>query len=295
MYHKIYNCETFLEDLKNVENDENNLLKIQLDDFNNSYNIDDVVYKLLKYDKIKILLHIINLKLEKMPECIFKLKNIKELHLYANYIKTVSPSIYELKNLVDLNLGYNSFESFPESICELRQLNVLSFAHSNLRSLPDSFKNFVNLLCLDISNNKIDIFPESICELKQLVLLNLASNKISSFPKSIKNLKNLKFIDFHYNKFIIFPELLYSLYNLEKIICDGTEKIINKFEITKLQKLQIFKYMTNGIHLPIEFCDLQNIQISTYHTDKSTNCYERKRLQYIIYLLINKNFINTHK
>ena len=60
-----------------------------------------------------------------IPKGICNLKNLKELWLYENQIKTLPKNIGNLKKLRTLNLNDNQIKTIPESIRNLKNLKGL--------------------------------------------------------------------------------------------------------------------------------------------------------------------------
>jgi hypothetical protein len=98
---------TFLNELKQVKDDKNNLLHIEYsycsffpckpNSKDHAYNIYCIVEELLKFNKIKLKLEFSGLALKYIPENIFKLVNLIDLDLTCNKIETISKDILNLK------------------------------------------------------------------------------------------------------------------------------------------------------------------------------------------------------
>lgn len=111
-------------------------------------------------------------KLKKIPEDVFKLKNLNELDLGKNGLKEIGPEIAGLPYLQILNVERNNLENLPKEIGELKNLKKLIANQNNLYQLP-----------LEIG----------FCE--NLTYLDLWSNNISELPSTLRNLQHLKEID----------------------------------------------------------------------------------------------------
>lgn len=171
-------------------------------------NFDYIISQLSKLKFITISIILINLKFENIPESIFNLKNILELDLSDNYIKTISPSIVKLSSLRVLSIAYNKFTDFPINICECK-----------------------NLEDLDISWNKIYCLPKEMCKLQNLKYFRYENGKLKKIPDRLYDLQNYlgKSILSLYNKKFLNKKLIYRLYVLlTKKYVKFNYKIINK-------------------------------------------------------------------
>jgi hypothetical protein len=114
-----------------------------LDDFNVSVKIDlsweDLFsvpeeLKSLIGVKAPIILWLQGNNLNKIPEWIGQLKNLKGLKLSDNQIEKVPDSIGQLINLESLDLYHNKIERISDSIGQLKNLKRLNLHHNNLSS-----------------------------------------------------------------------------------------------------------------------------------------------------------------
>jgi Leucine-rich repeat (LRR) protein len=155
----------FLNDLKKVDNNENNLLSINyFRQFSNVENdIDIIIDKLIKFNKIKLTLDLSCLDLKFIPKNIFKLKNLIGLNLNCNKLKSIPPDISKLINLETLNIGlnYDMDLVFPKDICKLKKLNFLfygTWSHNDHKiKIPFQVLNLKNIKTFNIGFNKSPI------------------------------------------------------------------------------------------------------------------------------------------
>jgi len=121
-----------------------------------------------------------------------ELKNLTQLHLAGKYT-TLPSSISNLKNLEEVSLFSENLKSIPSSFGNFDKLEKLTIRADNLTSIPEEIGSIINLKELTIDGD-LNILPESIGGLKKLVTLNLKGNQLQSLPKTIGNLKNLETI-----------------------------------------------------------------------------------------------------
>ncbi len=149
-----------------------------------------------------------NRNLDKLPEEIGNLDELKYLSLFNNKLKRL-PTVY-FKNLEYLDLIENKFDNFPiistnikvlklqnnaiqgidlNSIHEVRfqNLEVLELMNNKIEYI-DSFKYFPNLRKLDLNYNHLYELPEDIDTLQQLTELYLWGNNLTNLPKTFTKL-----------------------------------------------------------------------------------------------------------
>jgi hypothetical protein len=136
--------ETFLNHLKDVEDNENNKLWVYSDiDFKEKVslkpwlktienfqdncinNLKFIVYELLKFKKIKLFLFLNYYDLTKIPKIIYSLENLIELCLISNDIDHISFNICKLQKLKKLWISNNNFIKFPLILYDLQNLQVI--------------------------------------------------------------------------------------------------------------------------------------------------------------------------
>jgi Leucine-rich repeat (LRR) protein len=111
-------------------------------------------------------------KLKKVPDELFRFRNLKYLDLSGNKLEEIPSEIGQLQNLLQLDVSNNNLSTLPHEIGLLNQLEVLV-----------AYKNIIALL------------PESIGELEKLRILDLWNNELEDLPESISNLKSLTYLD----------------------------------------------------------------------------------------------------
>ena len=183
--------------------------------------------------------------LESVPDSVWELVNLTELHLSGNKLKTISPGIAKLIKLRTLRLSANPFGVFPEAVCQLKRLKALAVEDCQLSILPSSFASLRNLLELRLDSNQFGQLPEVLCELQNLQLLQLISNELSSLPLSFANLRELMFLDVSRNRFKEFPAVVCELLNLKYLWMGGNQMSELPLAITQLVKLRSLDLHTN--------------------------------------------------
>jgi len=119
------------------------------------------------------LLHLTDQNYEELPAAVMQFKNLTELYLAANYLKTVPKEIGSLTKLRILDLGWNRLESLPAEIGQLTKLEHLELAgNRGLASLPDSILNLRELNYLSLTDTSIEKLPEGVKNLPKLKILH---------------------------------------------------------------------------------------------------------------------------
>ena len=110
-----------------------------------------------------------------LPESLFQLRALRELHLQRNGISQLSESVGQLENLEELKLGGNYLlRALPASIGKLKKLRVLTLWWCDLVALPAEIGELTELVGLDISDSKsLTTLPPEITKLRKLKRLYL--------------------------------------------------------------------------------------------------------------------------
>ena len=169
--------------------------------------------------------HVIKVLKKRFPE-------LTHLSLFGNEIEKIPDSISELTNLRELNLGNNNIRTLPQPFFTLSNLRILWLNNNKLFELSYEIGNLTNLRQLYLYNNKLTIIP-NISELTNLIELNLANNRILVLPDKIDDYTNLNSLErsmigdgfpnsltnlnLNGNEFTEFPESIGNLPNLRHI------------------------------------------------------------------------------
>lgn len=142
-----------------------------------------------------IMLDIREKKLEKLPESIGNLFNLKTLNINNNTIRELPDSFSNLTNLESLNYFGNGIRELPNSIGNLSKLKRLDIGLNKIEELPESMKKLLNLKTLSIDYNRIRQIPEFIWGLPELTELRIEGNYLEELPPH-ENFYKLSLEDF---------------------------------------------------------------------------------------------------
>ena len=127
----------------------------------------------------------------KVPDSIFTLKTLKNLHISNIKITEIPSAIYHLKNLEILTVIQTEITALPESILELTKLKVLELEINHLTHLPEHIGKLKNLENICVFSNELSELPESIGDLVSLQKLDIRWNAAKIIEsKSVAKLKN---------------------------------------------------------------------------------------------------------
>ncbi len=175
-------------------------------------------------------------QLKKIPDAVWKLKNLRVLILKQNRIENI-PAAIEQSKVRELNLSGNRIEQLHPALWRIKDLKKLdlktnrihsfdiaqypSFLHSKLQEL-DLSNNQLNhfrigpeqlrqLSVLDISKNQLTQLDDSIFRYTSISKLVAAYNQIEAIPGSIKN-RNFRSINLRGNGIKHLPAVLTDIY-----------------------------------------------------------------------------------
>ncbi len=148
------------------------------------------------------------LDLNALPECIWRLTNLKRLDLEENKLTTLPQNIGALTNLQILDLNVNRLSTLPEKIENLTKLQTLNLDCNLLTTLPERIGDLTHLQSLYLGSNRLTTLSESIEKLTNLQTLDLRFNKLTTLPESIGELTGLKELSVIYNPLKYLPSAL---------------------------------------------------------------------------------------
>jgi Leucine-rich repeat (LRR) protein len=213
--------------------------------------------------------------IERVPKEIGYFKNLKELQLAENNIKSkyINSAISSLENLTSLSFYKNKLDSLPSSIFQLDSLKELDLYFNEISILPSEIGNLSQLERFYIAHNKFYNIPESIGKLKSLKEFYIHHNRISYLPESISYLENIT--DFHLqnNYFQGFPDFVLNFKNLEDLDISYNNIESLPLEIIELKKLKLLwmkgitfnasnKEQANEIKETIESLQKRGVKVS---------------------------------
>ena len=189
-----------------------------------------------------------------VPSSIFKMKNLKKLHLNINKMEDLPKDAFlGLKSIEDLSLSYGGItQEIQENIFSLKTLKKLDFNG-----------NFVYLKAEMEQRTRFEVFSEKITNLKNLESLSITNSKITEIPTFFKKLTQLQELNFSTNDIKELPFLLSEMPNLSKLVLNGNKKLL----IDK-----IFNNKNNLLELELIACNLKNIP------DSILNCYKLEKI-----------------
>ena len=126
-------------------------------------------------------------KLNRLPERIFRCRNIRELSLQNNVLTKLPEDIGKMRQLRILSVQINQITQLPESLADLRKITVLNFERNLLSDIPASFSRLKQLESLNVNHNNFTFIPDVVGELRSLAELQIASNSISEFTDGFVN------------------------------------------------------------------------------------------------------------
>lgn len=135
---------------------------------------------------------LINCKFERIPECVFEMKNLIAFsfaemgHINQNVIQD------DLRRL---------FDSPSKDKIQLLYLNL-----NQLTELPDNMKNLVSLGLLELSENKLTTLPALGTDVA-IVQCYVVSNRLTSVPDDWFQTDDLEKLDLSNNKLTVFPNM----------------------------------------------------------------------------------------
>lgn len=179
------------------------------------------------------------LKLRTIPEEVFEMNNLKELHLYGNLLDSIDPRIARLQSLEKLYIGRNNLKTLPKEIAQLKNLKLLSAQYNEIDSLPAEIGQLVNLEQLILNQNELRYLPNEIGQLKNLKSIQLNFNWLQALPESIGDCERLEFIYLNRNELEKLPESMGKL--------------------TQLRELRLHR-AGNLVELPENLCDLRRFE-----------------------------------
>ncbi|OJJ17766.1 hypothetical protein BKI52_28300 [marine bacterium AO1-C] len=139
-------------------------------------------------------------KLEKLPEAIGELKNLKTVSLGGCKSLDINQVLGVLKNcpnLENLSLSYIPFTEMPATIGELKNLKYLRIKNNKFKTLPDEFYKLENLDYLAMGStpkdqyNYEEIFTK-LKDLPKLKTLFFPFSGVKTLPDVMKDYPSLK-------------------------------------------------------------------------------------------------------
>ena len=137
-------------------------------------------------------LRVDNNKIEKIPQQISNLKNLKWGVFEFNKITTLPREICALTQLTELYLNNNQITDVPAEINKLTKLQTLDISSNKLTELPKEIFGIVSLCSLYLHENSIVELNHSFNLLTNLQYLDISDNSIASLHQSVCEMPSLR-------------------------------------------------------------------------------------------------------
>lgn len=102
---------------------------------------------------------------------IVKSVNLKYLNISYIKISELPNDIYQLINLEELHANSNKIVSIPSSISKMTKLKILDISYNLIKELPDEIGDLNNMISLIIKGNQISILPNRLNRIINLVII----------------------------------------------------------------------------------------------------------------------------
>ena len=138
-------------------------------------------------------------RLERLPEDLSGLTNLRVLTLGDNQLSAVPESIGELTAMEELYLGANQLSEVPDGIGNLEKLETFQLTRNQVSALPSTIGRLSNLRHLAVESNQLTEIPREVAQMTELIELGVSNNQLRSLPKELVNLPNLEVVRIHDN------------------------------------------------------------------------------------------------
>jgi Leucine-rich repeat (LRR) protein len=201
-------------------------------------------------------------ELGSIPEFVFTMDILVELHLRHCGIHDVSPALTVLTNLQILDVASNNIRELPLALGAMPSLKMIDVVDNPINCPPKSVadqgpiqvKSFVQSLSdacesrmLNLQMLKLQIVPDVVMNMAPLRTLSLRQNLISAVPKSVSHLTNLTRLDVGENSLIVVPRDLFSLLALRELLLDHNSLSGISEHVAQLHNLELLDVSFNRI------------------------------------------------
>uniref|UniRef100_A0A8D0C6S0 Leucine rich repeat containing 27 n=1 Tax=Salvator merianae TaxID=96440 RepID=A0A8D0C6S0_SALMN len=112
-------------------------------------------------------------ELQYLTEDIYKLFNLKHLHLEGNALSVIPEDFFQhVPNLVWLDLRYNKIKELPPGIGCHKQLKTLLLERNPIKRLPGELGNIVSLTALNLRHCPLEFPPPEVIQKGLAVILS---------------------------------------------------------------------------------------------------------------------------
>ncbi|KAJ1256937.1 hypothetical protein BS78_K259900 [Paspalum vaginatum] len=222
--------------------------------------------------------------IQKLPDCIGELKQLRYLNAPMIQDTMVPECITKLSNLMYLNLSRSpTILALPESIGEMESLVYLDLSGcSGIGKLPESFGELKNLEYMDFTEcSNVKGVSECLAKLTKLQYLNLSYCKhIGNIPSALGSLIELQYLNLSCSSYIQFEdgrdvvELLGCLTKLKYLNLSAAQLSFFSVLPEALGRLTELRYLNLSDHImltkmPRSFVNLRSL----VHLDLSKCCH----------------------
>lgn len=144
----------------------------------------------------------VSISLNRVDLRLLQLKNLRNLDLSNNFIKSIPDGMKDVA-LLELKLSGNKISEFPEVICDgelSKSLKLLDLARNSLTHLPHKFTNFKSLVQLRLDCNELQVLPRTFGKMSSLKFFSASNNKLVVLPSTFTTL-SFESLDFFGNPF----------------------------------------------------------------------------------------------
>ncbi|XP_039338943.1 leucine-rich repeat-containing protein 27 [Mauremys reevesii] len=135
-------------------------------------------------------------KLQHLTEEIYKLPNLKHLHLEGNALAIIPKDLFQqLPNLVWLDLRYNKIKTLPSGIGCHKQLKTLLLERNPIKRLPVELGNLTSLTALNLRHCPLEFPPKDVVQrgLRSILcfLRNVGNGKVVNLEPDTQELPSM--------------------------------------------------------------------------------------------------------
>ena len=169
------------------------------------------------------------LYLSKVPEELRDCRQLEEVILAENEIKTFPAWLFDLPALKKLNISFNCNKVIPPALARAQKLEKLVISAPADKTLPEAVLQLPQLKILHIAG-ALSGLPDGLFNLGQLQEIGLFANELTTLPEGITRLPKLKKI--------YFKQYWFS----EQLVHINTEDVFDK--LSRCPALRVLDLMT---------------------------------------------------
>jgi Leucine-rich repeat (LRR) protein len=158
------------------------------------------------------------LGLGKVPQVVYRFKNLEEIDLSKNTITEIPAELTTIPKLKRLQLNFNQLKHENIHFTKNKHLEAINLQENALTTIPKEIKKNRRLNSLWIGNNNLQSLDnQAFTGLKRLEVINLYKANLKSLPTGIKKLKSLQELDLYHNKLQTLPNEVCKLKHLHTL------------------------------------------------------------------------------